>query len=326
MPLIRIPRAPTACAGVISLALLLPAAQLHAEPATTPPSASVSSTLTRARAAWDRGEFDVADTLYKEAVERGGLERADLLDAYVHMGACRAVLGRRAQATAAFRSAAVIDPKFATPAEVGKKTVAIAERARRDEAKNGLLDLSLAVPKSTPADRAMRVDAALDSAHMSAVAKVGVDARDPVSGASFASAQAPASEMRFELPARLSVGDATLVVRAYALDGHDNKLAVVEQRTRIEAAAVAPVVSVTNVAKIEPTRATASAPLAVSKGGENVVANDTGASHPSQHGFWSSPWPYLVGSLALAAGGAALYIGTRPTDDVTIGAVRVQAR
>jgi hypothetical protein len=43
-------------------------------------------------------------------------------------------------------------------------------------------------------------------------------------------------------------------------------------------------------------------------------------------GFWSTAWPYVLGGVALAAGGAAVYLGTRPTDDVTVGAARVTTR
>lgn len=319
VPLIRIPRATLARAGVTSLVLLLPAAQLHAEPATTPSVAATSSTLVRARAAWDRGEFDVADTLYKEAVERGGLERADLLDAYVHMGACRAVLGRRGQAVAAFRSAAALDPKFMTPAEVGKKASTLAERARRDEAKGPPLKLTMTAPSTAAAGAEIRVDATIDASHAPGVSKVALDAREPATGASFSATQVPSTEMHFELPTRLATADATLSLRVSALDAHDNKLASVEQKTRIDAAPPA-------VAK-----ATAKAPASVAglsfhATPSQAPSSDDRAAPQAGGGFWSSPWTYLVGGVALAAGGAALYLGTRPSDDVTVGAVRVQAR
>jgi hypothetical protein len=43
-------------------------------------------------------------------------------------------------------------------------------------------------------------------------------------------------------------------------------------------------------------------------------------------GFWSSPWPYVIGGVALAAGGAAVYVATRPTDDVAVGGAAVRVR
>ncbi len=324
VPSIRIPRASLARVGVTSLVLLLPAAQLHAEPANPPAAAANSGTLVRARIAWDRGEFDVAETLYKEAVERGGLERTELLDAYVHMGACRAVLGRRAHALVAFRSAAALDPKFTTPAEVGKKASSLAERARRDETKAQPLKLTVSAPTTVPAGASFVVDATLDAAHLGAVSKVALDAREPSSGASFAALQAPSADVHFEIPARLVTGDATLAIRVTALDSHDNKLASVEQKTRVDAA---PGVANANA------NANAMAPSAISlhPAPSRAAMSDTGVSDaralpPSRTGLWSSPWTYLVGGVALAAGGAALYLGTRPSDDVTIGAVRVQAR
>ena len=42
-------------------------------------------------------------------------------------------------------------------------------------------------------------------------------------------------------------------------------------------------------------------------------------------GFFSTPWPYLIGGVALAGGGAALYIMSRPGDAVTVTQVNVQA-
>jgi len=41
-------------------------------------------------------------------------------------------------------------------------------------------------------------------------------------------------------------------------------------------------------------------------------------------GFWSTAWPYILGTVALAAGGAAVWwFGIRPNSDVTVGAPRV---
>jgi len=40
-------------------------------------------------------------------------------------------------------------------------------------------------------------------------------------------------------------------------------------------------------------------------------------------GFWSSPWPYVIGTVALAGAGAAAYFTLRPADDVSVGSARV---
>jgi len=44
----------------------------------------------------------------------------------------------------------------------------------------------------------------------------------------------------------------------------------------------------------------------------------------SSGGFWTTAWPYIIGGAALAAGGAAVYFASRPTDDVNVGAARVE--
>ena len=42
--------------------------------------------------------------------------------------------------------------------------------------------------------------------------------------------------------------------------------------------------------------------------------------------FWSTPWPYVIGGVALAGAGAAVYFGTRPSDAVSVGPVNVGTR
>ena len=43
--------------------------------------------MVRAKAAWDNGDFDLAPSLYQAAITAGGLKRADVIDAYVRIGA-----------------------------------------------------------------------------------------------------------------------------------------------------------------------------------------------------------------------------------------------
>jgi hypothetical protein len=82
-----------------------------------------------------------------------------------------------------------------------------------------------------------------------------------------------------------------------ATDAHDNELAAAEQRVHVASA-------------------TAVGPAAV------ATIDD---HHDQRRGFWSSPWPYVIGGAALAAaGGVTAWVLTRPTDNVDVGTVRVQ--
>jgi hypothetical protein len=107
------------------------------------------------------------------------------------------------------------------------------------------------------------------------------------------------------VPARMTLPDASLLVRVHARDGNDNELAEAERRVHI-----------------------AAAPAIVAQGALSALGSpsrkdDRGGSR-SSGGFWSSPWPYVIGGAALAAGGVTTWFLTRPTDNVDVGAVRVQ--
>lgn len=301
VPFPRPSRAPGVRLGVLAFAFLTVAVDLRAQPA----PGGDGGTLGRARAAWDRAEFDVAETLYKEAIERGGLERGPLLDAYVRLGSARAVSGKRDLAMAAFRRAALLDPKFAVPPEAGKKVGQLAETARKEEARIGPVVLKIKVPRSAPAGVPFRVDATLDAAHTAIVGKLTVEARDGIGGQAFSASQPPATEVHFDLPGKVAMPDADLVVRVTALDAQDNQLALASDHVRVGPATEA-----------------APAPIARAPRASTDPAADGGAGKKGS--FWASPWPYVVGGLALAAGGAALYVFTRPGDEVTIGAARVE--
>jgi hypothetical protein len=281
---------------------------------------SGAETLVRARASWDKGEFDSAEPLYKEALDRGSLSPAETLDATVRLGASRAVLGKKKGALVAFRQAALLDPRFTVPSEAGRKAVQLASQARREESKIGPYVLKTEVPESVPANKPFRVSASLDATHAALVSRIGVLAREPVSDKSFEKAEVASTSVAFEIPATIAAGDQVVTVRIDALDPRDNRLVSVEKRVKVgpgEAPAVAPVPA--PVASNTP-RATApdwSKPVPEPK-------KDEGDS--KRGGFWSSPWPYLIGGVALAAGGAAVYVATRPTDDVSVGGAAVRVR
>jgi tetratricopeptide (TPR) repeat protein len=292
-------------------------AQRHAPtpaaPPSGPPAADVqpapgAAALVRARAAWDKGDYDVAEPLYQEAIETGGLDPTALLDAYVRLGSACSVLGKKAAALSAFKSAALIDPRFVLPPEAGKRASLIADRARRTEARIGAITLGATIPSEVSSGESAQVDATLDAAHAVVASKIAVSAKDPLSGRSYADAQDPASTVHFKLPASLTLPSATLLVRVDALDTHQNRLATVEGKTHVRAAlgAAAPAIALSPVLPLE-----------------SKSKADPDKDHKSDGGFWSTAWPYVLGGIALAAGGAAIYLATRSSDDVNVGAVQV---
>ncbi len=270
-----------------------------------------AAALERARAAWDKGDYDVAEPLYQEAIETGGLDPAEILDAYVRLGSACSVVGKKASALSAFKVAALIDPHFVLPPEAGKRAALIADRARRTETHIGALTLGANIPSDISPGESAQVDATLDAAHAVVASKIAVSARDPLSGRSYADAQDPATSVHFKLPASLTLPSATLLVRVDALDVHLNRLASVEGKSHVRAAEGAAVGAVA-VAPIFPVGSAAKA-----------KQPDDGKDHKAGGGFWSTAWPYVIGGVALAAGGAAIYLATRSSDDVNVGAVRV---
>jgi tetratricopeptide (TPR) repeat protein len=267
--------------------------------------------LKLARAAWERGALDTAEPLYREAIERGGLAPNELLEGYVRLGAIRASLGKKDQAIAAFRAASILDASFAVPAEAGPKGPALADRAKRDTAKIGSLKLTLKAPKETPAGRSFRVTAHIDAAHIPIVTKVGLVAKDGTSGKESTAEARPDESIELEIPSDVTLPNASIVVRIDALDRNNNRLGSVEERVKVpDSGAVAA------HERTEP----------------KATRAETGAPRPSEDGlrkggsFWSSPWPYVIGGVALAGAGAAVYFGTRPSEDVSVGQIGVRTR
>ncbi|AKV00838.1 hypothetical protein AKJ09_07501 [Labilithrix luteola] len=262
-----------------------------------------ATALKLARSAWDRGSLDTAEPLYREALEKGGLAPDEVLEGYVRLGSIRASMGKKDQAVAAFRAASILDPKFAVPSEAGSKGPALANQARKDTAKIGALRLTVTAPKETPSGKSFKVTAQIDDAHARIVAKVGLVARDGTSGKEITVEAKTEPTVELEIPAEITLPNAALTIRVDALDSHNNRLGSAEERVHVP----------------DDRPATASA---VVLGPSTNPAADT--SH--KRGFWSSPWPYVIGGVALAGAGAALYFGTRPADQVSVGSVDVRTR
>ncbi len=227
--------------------------------------------LDRARAAWDKGDYDIAEPLYLEAIVSGGLAPGDVLQAHVHLGSARAVLGKKAAALAAFRDAAVVDPRFSVPTEAGKRAMTIADQARHLEASSTPLLLHARIPAQLDPGAPASVDVTLDASHAAAVpgARIGIHALDPLDGRSHVESVPAAPAAHFELPARLFLPSATVHVRVDWLDRHANRLASTEEQIHVHPLSMA------------------KTPAAL--GG--YPAHDDG----KHGGFWHTAWPYILG-------------------------------
>jgi hypothetical protein len=258
--------------------------------------------LKQARAAWDRGSLETAEPLYREALEKGGLAPSEVLEGYVRLGSIRAALGKKDSAVAAFRAASVLDASFTVPSEAGPRGTALAEKAKRDTAKIGSIQLSIQVPKEVQPGKSFKVTATLDKAHLPIVSKLAVTAKDGTTGKDVSLDAKPEETVDFDISGDLTLPKASIVVHLDALDGHQNRLASAEERVRVP--------------DKEPVVAAAPGPK------EPAAYRPVGGDPDVRKGgsFWSSPWPYVIGGLALAGAGTAVYFGTRPPEAVSVGA------
>jgi hypothetical protein len=175
------------------------------------------------------------------------------------------------------------------------------------------MSLGATSPSAVISGEAAQVDATLDPAHVAVASAIALRANDPQSGGSYADSQDPAAAIHFKLPASLMLPSAMLSVRVDALDAHQNRLATVEGRTNVRAAA-------------QPAEAPIALTPVLPLDTPGKSTTDEGKDHKSGGGFWSTAWPYVIGGVALAAGGAAIFLATRSSDDVDVGAVHVLNR
>jgi hypothetical protein len=300
------------CVVLLALACGFGGRSALADPPPAATAAAGAFALSSGRIAFAGRRWKDAEALYKSALDHGGLAPQETLEAYVHLGAARAALGRHDLARVAFRQAALIDAHFKVPREAGKHATAYAAAAKKEEAKLGSIVLNATIPQSVPAAESFGVDATLDARHARVTAKIGILARDPLTGRAWASSEVAATTVHFDVPADVVMPGATLVLRVDALDPHDNRLATREQRVRVEEAAPPPTIAALPAAQPASGAAPATFTFTTDSG-----SRDKSAKHG---GFWSTPWPYFLGGLVLAAGGAVTYYELHPTDDVSLAA------
>lgn len=268
------------------------AATAHAAPGT--------AALAKARQAWDDGELDQAEHAYQEALDKGGLDRAATLESWVHLGAARAVLGNKSGALTAFRVALFIDENFSVPTEAGKKAIAAADSARKHPGRVGALHLSLNVPSDAPSGEPFAVNVMMDAGQAALITRLSLHVRDVTTSKKYDFEEQPGAVVHFRVPASMTLPNASLRVEVDALDAHDNEMARAEERVTIRGTPISSV-------GVETDHGTGRSKDELHKGG----------------GFWSSPWPYLIGGALLAAGGATTaYFLLRPTT-VSIGPAQI---
>jgi hypothetical protein len=299
-------------AAVLAAAVTTCSSRAHAQPRGDPYDA-----LAAVHDAWEAGDFDKVPSLCHRAIDKGGLARADLVDAYVHLGAALSIEKKKTPALAAFRRAAFVDPSFVVPPEAGKTAAALAEAARRAQKKVGSLSLAVVAPDRIEAGDWINVDVTLTPSRGTGVTTLSLETRDALSARSDKQRMAATAQAHFDVAPKMALPDASLLLHVRALDAHDNEVGEAERRVHVAPIEAAP----------------PPAPVAI-LGPTPPARGSTGASrasreqddHGSSGGFWSSPWPYVIGGTVLAAGGAATWYLTRPTDNVDVGSVRVQLR
>ena len=203
---------------------------------------------------------------------------------------------------------------FAVPTEAGPKGPAYAAQAKKDTAKIGSIQLSIKAPKEATSGKPFTVTASLDGSHIPIVAKIGLVARDGTSGKEVVAEGKPGESVDLEVASELTMPNASILVRVDALDRQGNRLASAEERVRVPENGGAAVVAAGG-----------------SKGGSSASSSssapaDSDSGVRKGGGFWSSPWPYLIGGIAIASAGTAVYFGTRPTAQVAVGQVGVKAK
>jgi hypothetical protein len=272
--------------------------------------------LRQARAAWDRGSLEQAEPLYREALEKGGLAPQEVLEGYVRLGSIRAALGKKDQALAAFRAASIIDATFTVPAEAQQKGITLADKAKRDTQKIGSIQLSVDVPKETAAGKAFKVTAKLDKGHLPIVNKIGVTAKDGTTGKEIALDAKPDESVEFEIGSEITLPGASILVHVDALDSHQNRLQSVEERVRVPEGGGSTVSSSSSTSS-------SSGPSSTIRT-QPTPAGDQNLRRGG--GFFSSPWPYVIGGLAVVGVSTAVYFGTRPAEQINIGTPKTNDR
>jgi hypothetical protein len=272
---------------------------------TSPSRAERPSLVIQASTAWEAAELSRAAELYEEALKQGGLQPADVLVAYARIGTVRAAMSNKVAALSAFRVAAALNPTFELPSEAGPKAAALYKKARADaDQRGGKLELKAEVPTQGAAGAEFVVVAHMPEAFVPLIVDIGIAVYDPslmTSVKPWSTKKPSATQVRFEVPGRVVLAGASLLVRVDALDEYGNSWVSAQSRVRVQA-------------RNDDAYATFGT-------ADDPFRDDTPKQKPAEkskgYGFWSSPWPWVIGG-AVVVGGTAAYLMTRPTNDVTV--------
>jgi len=265
------------------------------------PVSADETLLMQAAKAWEAAELTQAAKLYQQALDEGGLYPSDVLVAYTRLGTVQAAMNQQNQALSSFRIAAALDPSFELPSEAGKKAQGLYKKARAEAQKTGggKLEVTAEVPTSSQPGHSFGVVAHTGSAFVPLIQDIGITVRDPsVPSMKPFTAKKPAAEtVDFEVPSKVVISGASLLVRVDALDAHGNRWASSESRVKVD-------------------QRQAAAPTLMKDPTED---DDAEKDKGKKKGFWASPWPWVIGG-AIVVGSVATYFMVRPTDDVTVAA------
>ena len=171
--------------GAVCVALVATAVPVHAQTSAGSPTPAGAAALARARAAWNDADFDVAPELYQKALKAGGLARAEVLDAHVRAGSALAVTGKKRAALVELRQAALLDPHFVVPSEAGRRALAIAQVARKEQRRAGPLTVTADVRDEVTSGAPFAVEVSIAPEHAPLVDAVALEVRDKLAGKAY---------------------------------------------------------------------------------------------------------------------------------------------
>jgi hypothetical protein len=268
---------------------------------TTPIEEAGPAAFARGQSAWDKKEYDRAETSYQEAIEQGGLGPEEVREAYVKLGSARALRGKNDAAVRAFRAAAVLED-FKIPAQLRANQAKLAEQAKRDVQRLGIgaMSFTAQAPDKTAPARAFNVKVTLDEKHVKVVSFISMSVRES-GGKNLNKQEAPAETLEIEVPAHMAPPGAQITVRVDALDKYKNRLATAEARVTVDS-------TVEPSAKID------------------IESTTKKVDTVSRKSIFSTPWPYVIGGIVLLGAGAAFVVQTQKANEVSIGSVGVKAQ
>ena len=255
--------------------------------------------MTKAAKAWDDIELEQAAVYYEKALKEGDLYPSDVIVAYVRIGTVQAAKGQKTAALSSFRVAAALDPTFALPDEAGPSAKAVYERARKETIElGGKLTIRMEAPATSRPGEGFVVTAFLPEEYVPLVASVGIMVQDPSVSSDtlrpWIEKKRAAAEVDFDIPDRVVMGGASLLVRVDALDINGNRWTSTQTRVAVSGDAP-PEENYAPTPKRGPT-----------------------SDDKSEAGFWASPWPWIVGSVLLVGIGVGTYFVARPSQTVHV--------